>query len=241
MNKKVLIIPDIHGRTFWRDAVKRNIDKVEKIVFLGDYLDPYPYEQINEHYAVTNLQNIIDLKRENKDKVVLLLGNHDWPYIMPQYFHTSRHSAFIEPLAHSTFMADIELFQMVYTHSIGTHRYVFSHAGIHPKWVNMYFDNTDIDEISSLFNCRPVDIPTYALDSLNCASSLRGGDAPAGSMTWADVREWSLVSHDPSTTHIFGHTQQLGRPIITHEYACLDCREAFILNAEGEIVEEDKS
>ena len=33
--KQLLIIPDVHGRTFWKDAVSQYEDKVEKIIFLG--------------------------------------------------------------------------------------------------------------------------------------------------------------------------------------------------------------
>ena len=38
-----LIIPDVHGRDFWKDAANRFPGN---IVFLGDYLDPYPLEEI---------------------------------------------------------------------------------------------------------------------------------------------------------------------------------------------------
>ena len=36
----LLIIPDIHGRSFWKKAVEENIDRVSKVIFIGDYLDP---------------------------------------------------------------------------------------------------------------------------------------------------------------------------------------------------------
>ena len=39
---KVLVIGDIHGRKFWRQIIADNISKVDKIIFLGDYLDHYP-------------------------------------------------------------------------------------------------------------------------------------------------------------------------------------------------------
>ena len=42
-NRKLIIIPDVHGRSFWRDAVKRNPGA--EFIFLGDYLDPYPDER----------------------------------------------------------------------------------------------------------------------------------------------------------------------------------------------------
>ena len=38
---KILVIPDVHGRRFWKRPLERYIKKVDKIVFLGDYFDPY--------------------------------------------------------------------------------------------------------------------------------------------------------------------------------------------------------
>ena len=49
---KVLILPDIHGRQFWKKPCE-NIDNYDKVVFLGDYLDPYNFEFISvEEIAV---------------------------------------------------------------------------------------------------------------------------------------------------------------------------------------------
>ena len=44
MKPEVLIFPDIHGRQFWKDAINKfPKDQYQnlKIIFLGDYLDPY--------------------------------------------------------------------------------------------------------------------------------------------------------------------------------------------------------
>ena len=74
--KQLLAIGDVHGRTFWKDAVEKHADNVDKIIFLGDYLDPYKWENITRKDAIRNFQEIIDYKSNNKDKVILLLGNH---------------------------------------------------------------------------------------------------------------------------------------------------------------------
>ena len=34
MGDKILILPDIHARPFWKKAVKENIDKVKLMIFL---------------------------------------------------------------------------------------------------------------------------------------------------------------------------------------------------------------
>ena len=72
---KILVIPDVHGRKFWHKA-EEMIDKVDKVVFLGDYLDPYSYEGITFEDAVMEFEDILAFKEDYSDKVVLLLGNH---------------------------------------------------------------------------------------------------------------------------------------------------------------------
>ena len=81
MNKKWIVIPDVHGRKFWRDVVKGNED--ERIIFLGDYLDPYSEEGITPEDAYNELLDIIAFKKEHPDNVTLLLGNHDLGYLDP--------------------------------------------------------------------------------------------------------------------------------------------------------------
>ena len=41
MTKRILVLPDVHGRLFWKEPVQKYIDVVDRVVFLGDYLDPY--------------------------------------------------------------------------------------------------------------------------------------------------------------------------------------------------------
>lgn len=76
---ELIIIPDVHGRPFWRDAVKGHEE--DGIVFLGDYLDPYAWEGITPKEAFMALMDIISLKRAHPDNVTLLLGNHDLGYL----------------------------------------------------------------------------------------------------------------------------------------------------------------
>jgi predicted phosphodiesterase len=59
---KIIIVPDVHGRTFWRLA-KEKINEVDQVVFLGDYLDPYPVEGISPKKAIEELKKIIDFKK----------------------------------------------------------------------------------------------------------------------------------------------------------------------------------
>ena len=47
-NPKILILPDIHGRAFYQKALYEAVDKGAEIVCLGDYLDPYPGDELHE-------------------------------------------------------------------------------------------------------------------------------------------------------------------------------------------------
>ena len=50
--EQILVIPDDHGRGFWKEFVKGHEN--EMIVFLGDYTDPYPHENISEEETLAN-------------------------------------------------------------------------------------------------------------------------------------------------------------------------------------------
>ncbi len=68
------IIPDVHGRPFWRDAVKDVPDV--PVVFLGDYLDPYPHERVTWEEAGQGFQDILLEEFENFEGLLLATTNH---------------------------------------------------------------------------------------------------------------------------------------------------------------------
>ena len=240
----ILIIPDIHGRNFWKEAVEKSIDKVEKIIFLGDYLDPYPWEGITRKEAIANFQEIIDFKKENKDKVVLLLGNHDFPYIDKKVFFTrSRYDSSNAYHIEEMFRSHRSLFQLADEAFINGKAYLFTHAGLIPLWYEKHKEligDLTVKNLNHLYN-----IPG-GIKSLCEASYYRGGWDQFGSIVWCDVHEMaeetqhskevegvSVNDKLPWDYQVFGHSQQEKEPIITKEFACLDCRKAFILTDEG--------
>ena len=60
MKKRILIIPDIHGRNFWKNSINKEFENSDYVLFGGDYLDPYPWEGITRKDAIRNFQEIID-------------------------------------------------------------------------------------------------------------------------------------------------------------------------------------
>lgn len=233
----IAIAPDVHGRTFWHDIAK-NIGGYDKVIFLGDYLDPYGYEGITNDDAISNFKEIIDFARQNKDKVVLLYGNHDLPYIN-EYFRTNACGGRMDK-AHKKeigelFNDNIDLFSLSYEPIVNGKRYLFSHSGVCMSWYKKHSNligELTSDNINSLISS---DDGIRALCDIGIS---RWGNDYVGSIVWADVDDHKYsVERIDGIYQIFGHTQQRETPIITDSYACLDVRCAFSLDDEGNIKE----
>lgn len=87
---KIIVFGDIHGRSSWKSVDKTNADK---IIFLGDYFDPY--DEISSNKLIKNFNEIIKFKEEFPDKVICLLGNHDSHYLLrdEEYSRYNRYGA----------------------------------------------------------------------------------------------------------------------------------------------------
>lgn len=124
---KLLIIPDIHGRRFWKHDIDEHLDEVDHVIFLGDYLDHYTYEKDpfkeegNELILckdeLPNLEDIIELKKKYPEKITLLLGNHDMHYKSLTFYEISGSSRFNKSLCRQfekAFNDNSSLFQYAY-------------------------------------------------------------------------------------------------------------------------------
>ena len=230
-----IIIPDIHGRDFWRWTVAQRKEE-DTLIFLGDYLDPYENEWIYWSDAYKGLLDIIALKRENPEKVVLLLGNHDLHYLFPN-LRGSRYNEYQAEKIRKTFEDNMDCFQMAAECKIDERRYLLTHAGVNKAWVQKYADVFGpVDKLTAdTFNSLM--FKDAFVEALGDVSFLRWGSAPAGSMVWADVEEfeWS-EARLPDVIQVFGHTLQDNGPrIIDHSIYCLDCKKGFMLDALGEM------
>jgi hypothetical protein len=124
------IIGDIHGRTNWKELVDEDCINI----FVGDYFDPYtwtPFFKLQQ-----NFQEIIDLKKQLPDKVVLLYGNHDYEYLPGISEESSRYDALNAPKIAKLLTENESLFHGV-AYAIGE-RYIVTHAGISKPWVRRY-------------------------------------------------------------------------------------------------------
>lgn len=212
---KVLILPDIHGRKFWVKPCE-NIDKYDKVVFLGDYFDPYDFENIDFNDCIDNFKEIIKLKEKYPNKVVLLLGNHDMPYSSNHYYHFSmwhcRHSSTFHDKIAKLFDDNKSYFEIAHVEK----DVLFTHAGVESGWLEKVVkcQETDINKICDILNELPKTVD--GLEKLYSITRERGGRDKYGSCIWADVHDllWDVdsINEERKPIHnikqIFGHTLQ---------------------------------
>jgi predicted phosphodiesterase len=235
MNTPIIIIPDIHGRDFWRWAVAHRNEE-DSVIFLGDYLDPYENEWIYWSDAYKGLLDIITLKREHPEKVVLLMGNHDLHYLYPS-LRGSRYNEFQAEKIRKTFVDNMDCFQMAAECKLEERYYLFTHAGVNKVWAQKYADLFGPSEQVTAETFNRLMFKEEFVKTLGDVSSLRWGRDRAGSMVWADVEEfeWS-ESRLSGVIQVFGHTLQDNGPrVIDNAAYCLDCKRAFVFNTLGEI------
>lgn len=238
----MIIIPDVHGRDFWKSAVTGRED--EEIIFLGDYVDPYAFvEDVHPMAGLMCLLEIIEFKKQHPANVTLLLGNHDLSYVT-DYIFKCRHDYDNAETIRTIILENLALFCIAHEKTVAGRHYIFSHAGILPAWLaeNEHILGTITPENAvAELNLGLAAGEIYAV--LGDVSEYRGGHLEVGSCVWADVDEHidraaELTAPWADVYQIFGHTQQFsGEPVITSRFACLDCRRAFRLDDNGEITE----
>ena len=258
---KILICGDIHGRQFWKEACLNHKDEFDKIVFLGDYVSPYPYEGISKEEAIEVFEEILNFKAENEDKVVLLMGNHDFSYSNSNICECRTDFTNWNKI-NGMFFDNIKSFDLAWETKIGDKRYFFSHAGVRKgwfdKWVKDKLFKWDSDELppadyfNNLFHTAYDDgrnADTKSTRDLETAlgiySTYRGWDGwKNGSIVWADIREYAkkgkpdLENDYENVVFVCGHTQLENEPILSEWVMDLDCRRPFVLDTKTGKIED---
>lgn len=181
---RILAIGDIHGRTIWKDIIHHyGLDNIDKIVFMGDYIDSF---DIPSNIQIDNLKDIIQFKKDNFNKVELLIGNHDIQYYLPlSKLHKVKCSGYqiTRYLDYNEiFRQHYSLFKIAYQHK----NYLFSHAGIHRGWYHYRFKKLHTQEtLADSLNLAL----QYEHDELWDCGYYRGGFQKVGGILWADFQE----------------------------------------------------
>ena len=226
---KLIIIPDVHGRSFWRKAVEENPQ--EAFIFLGDYLDPYPQDGVIVEEAFAGLQEIVSLKESRPEKVTLLWGNHDLHYLYPD-LEGSRYDRKNAARNRDYFNDHRKDFQLAAEWIVGGERYLFTHAGVGTLWVESFLPSLPEDKITADFLNECMKVSSF-IPALSKVSYYRGGPDMYGSCIWADLQEQGeLYNQLQSSIQVFGHTMVLEAFNYDNRVYGLDCQECFYLDLE---------
>jgi len=262
MNIHTLLIPDVHGRAFWKEALEKyNKEKYPNltIVFLGDYVDPYEFEGVSRQDAIDNFQEIIDIAKSD-NRIHLLIGNHDM-----HYWYDAEYKSRVDERNYNKikdmFLENFELFNIAYEETINEKKYLYTHAGVssfwfqHLQFVGKMSLSMNADKLTDEQKeyCNFLKNFTLSADNLNklklnfqgqanlwMASYARGGDNSCGSCIWEDWSEWLYKGMEiKGLWQIFGHSRwsktdpdDIGIDRRRH-IACIDTASAWTITDKG--------
>lgn len=191
---KWITIGDIHGRDNWKSI---DINQYDKVIFMGDYVDGR--EELDE---LKNLEEIIDLKLNHPDKVVLLVGNHDLQY----HWHSSRRLRIYKEKYALDYQRLFKQYEEHFQLSYYAFDHLWIHAGVTTRWIQyMQMHGHDFSECKT----KDLSIQLNRLFEKGCkelysVGKARGGNDVGGPF-WADISE--LKSSAAPIHQIVGHNK----------------------------------
>jgi hypothetical protein len=212
---KIVIIGDVHGKTIWKEIIKREQDATH-FVFLGDYFDPYnvpidnivhPYGPLTSERLVSNFTDILDFKKNSEKKVTLLVGNHDLHY-MANVVHSSRYDIDVRTLLST----EVDLKKLVLNDVLQLCFHLdniwYVHAGFSNTWLRDNRLKLNEAELNSHFKETLVaDLPSnpYGFIDKDYLTDPFGNDVYQGPL-W--IRPQSVKRDCPvDACQVVGHTQ----------------------------------
>lgn len=203
-----MYVGDLHGRihSFELAIEKFEKEKLDKLIFMGDYMDSYDATDTELVYL---LEQIINYKKEHPYNVVSLLGNHDIHYIHSPDYRCSGYRSSIQNEVYKLFLDNRDLFQVAWLNG----KYMATHAGILSDWYYKYNDRLSYyEEKLNIEKRNNLDI---LLNNISMTSdawilytipSVRGGYAGSvGGIVWADSTEIKEKGCLHRFNHIVGH------------------------------------
>lgn len=195
--EKIYVIGDVHGRPKWQLLKKH---KVDKFIFIGDYFDSF---DINGTAQIENFKKIIEFKKKYPDKVVLMIGNHDYHYLNSNELPYSGFQKYLYREIRDILEKNIEYLQMSYLLTFNDEDYLFTHAGVTKTWC----EYNGIDTLSSKIDTDINNLFKENMDAFAFVGFDPYGDSYESSPIW--VRPKSLLYNSiDGFIQIVGHTTQ---------------------------------
>ncbi|HTE22815.1 MAG TPA: metallophosphoesterase [Candidatus Limnocylindria bacterium] len=168
---KILAIGDIHTKIWIIEKVSKVINDYDKVVFCGDFADDFSASPQN---TLNTWKSLRDLQIKHKNKVGLVLGNHDYIYV----YDTPSFQTGYNPITHTLINAPenkkLKEWLAGLPVIIEIDGVTYSHAGIANEW-------SGAEDVTGLWNDTS---PLWA--------------RPGGSITYKNIPQ--VFGHTPSDT-----------------------------------------
>ena len=181
---KIAVIGDLHGKSCWKKLLANKVSDFDKIIFMGDYSDD-SWVTFTDKEIIDNFIDVIEFKKNNYDTAELLIGNHDFQYIVG-YPTASRYRKSYAKEMNKIFNDNTDIFKPIHIEN----NYIFTHAGITNGWIDYIkekyeIENINIDNIYNIVNI----VYKNDKDDCNIASFRRRGLNKFAGLLWADTKD----------------------------------------------------
>jgi hypothetical protein len=213
MKRITIVLGDIHGRETWKSILFQNPD-FSTAVFIGDYFDTH--EDIPASVQMYNFQAIINYKKENPDKeIMLLIGNHDHHYF-PEvgYSGTSGYQSGAAKSIEFLINENRDLLQT----SFAKENLLFSHAGVGEVWMERIVEKLGERLGMSMPELTALEISKFVNDTwrhnpllFNFTGREDSGDDIGQTPIWIRPRSLmkdSQLIKEAGVIQVVGHTTQ---------------------------------
>ena len=242
---KILAIPDLHGNTdFLIKIIELGFENFDKVIFLGDYLDPRDENYHSVESSLDFANKINGLVKTWGDKIDFLIGNHEFGYI-PSSFGGNLFCRFGTPYFREIYgdgspygYEKLEVYDKL-KFFVQYDNILFSHAGVRIGLLQLVKENSGKTVFSAWKDCgKPnyynllatddEELKAKRLELLHFCevSSYRGGNLLArGGVAWIDYEAEFLpieANEPEGLFQIFGHTKKGGITRSSFGSLCLD-------------------
>lgn len=192
---KTIVFGDIHGRTVWKDIVKQ--ENPDRVIFMGDYVSSH--DNIPEVQQISNLQDILEFKKNFEGEVIMLRGNHDLQHLEYKGFECCCFCPSVYIYMNEVKEEFLNATQWVYVMD----DLVFSHAGISKK----FWESLDLGEATKENLLKINKLPISSIFAFTPDSPFDYyGNSTCQPCTW--IRPESLLSsHIDNWNQVVGHTR----------------------------------
>lgn len=191
---KTIVFGDIHGRTVWKDVIER--ENPDRVIFMGDYVSSH--DNIPEVQQISNLQDILEFKKNFEGEVIMLRGNHDLQHLEERGFECCCFCPSVYVYMNEVKEEFLNATQWVYVMD----DLVFSHAGIS----KVFWEKLGLGESTKEHIMMINEYPVSSIFAFTPDSPFdRYGNSTCQPCTW--IRPDSLLlSHIDNWNQVVGHT-----------------------------------